>query len=689
MARGRGLDRSIAHQIPGRADHGGGVHAVAGAKDFLGSVGHEGIPNAHPGDGDVGHPGVGQRLQHRGAEAAHKHMLLHRHHPSHGTGQRQDALDVQRLDEPGVHHRGRNAVAFQHFPRGQRLLGGPAGGEEQDVFPVGQQFRPADGNRFGPRGQGNAHGAAPGIAQGHGTVVPDGGDQHSTQLIFIPGAHDRHVGQSPEIAEVEEAVVGGAVFAHDAAPIQGEHHRKPLDADVMENLVEGPLQKGGIDGHHRAHAFGGQPRREGDPVLFRDPHVVKPVRIFFREFGQPRSFGHGGGDGNDARIGFGQFHHGFAEHRGVCGHRDAFFDADAGFLFKTADPVEIDGILLGRFVSLALAGGDVEQHRLFEVLDVLQNVDEVRQLVAVDGTKIVEVEGLEQHAGGDESFERFLGPFGELVHVVADFGQGSKKFPEFFSEALEVAGRERSAEKGGEGADVGRNGHVVVVEDDDQVPVFPQRARLVEPFVGQPGRHGAVADHRHNPGFVLVVPFSAGHAQTGGDGGAAVAGGEGVVGTFAHLGEAAQPVQLAEGIETVPTTGQQFVGVGLMAHVPNQLVLGRIQDVMQGDGQLHRAEARRQMAARSGHHVDDRPPDFFGQPGQVAHGNFLEIGRGVNGGKQGRAHGYCSRPGGAAGGGPGMPEKVVGFGEGKKPIIRSPRRLPETVGTRLRRRALP
>ena len=49
------------------------------------------------------------------------------------------------------------------------------------------------------------------------------------------------------------------------------------------------------------------------------------------------------------------------------------------------------------------------------------------QIVPVDRTEILEVEGLEQHTRGDECFKGFLRALGKLVDVVADFWQGFQK----------------------------------------------------------------------------------------------------------------------------------------------------------------------------------------------------------------------------------------------------------------------
>ena len=43
--------------------------------------------------------------------------------------------------------------------------------------------------------------------------------------------------------------------------------------------------------------------------------------------------------------------------------------------------------------------------------------------VAVYGAEIFKIEGLEQHAGGYESLKGLFGALGDLVDIIADFGQ--------------------------------------------------------------------------------------------------------------------------------------------------------------------------------------------------------------------------------------------------------------------------
>ena len=74
---------------------------------------------------------------------------------------------------------------------------------------------------------------------------------------------------------------------------------------------------------------------------------------------------------------------------------------------------------------------------------------------------------------------------------------------------------------------------------------------------------------------------------------------EGVVVTFAALGEARDAAMRAQAGHTFAASGKNLVGVGLMADVPDQPVMRRIEDVMQGNRQFDRAEVGGQMPARA------------------------------------------------------------------------------------------
>ena len=79
------------------------------------------------------------------------------------------------------------------------------------------------------------------IAHGDGAAPLAGGEQHVGQLVFVFGHHVHHVRNAAQITDVENPVVGGTVVGGEAAPIHAEDHRQVLQADIVDDGIEGAL----------------------------------------------------------------------------------------------------------------------------------------------------------------------------------------------------------------------------------------------------------------------------------------------------------------------------------------------------------------------------------------------------------------------------------------------------------------
>jgi len=62
-----------------------------------------------------------------------------------------------------------------------------------------------------------------------------------------------------------------------------------------------------------------------------------------------------------------------------------------------------------------------------------------------------------------------------------------------------------------------------------------------------------------------------------------------------------------------------------MADVPDYLVFGRVEDVVEGDGKLDGAEVRGKVSARPGYDVGDEGTYLAGELDELGNGQFLEI----------------------------------------------------------------
>ena len=61
---------------------------------------------------------------------------------------------------------------------------------------------------------------------------------------------------------------------------------------------------------------------------------------------------------------------------------------------------------------------------------------------------------------------------------------------------------------------------------------------------------------------------------------------EGIVFALFSFAKAGEATQLTEGRESVPPSGQNLVGVALVGNVPNNIVRGHVEDVVQGNREL-------------------------------------------------------------------------------------------------------
>jgi hypothetical protein len=63
--------------------------------------------------------------------------------------------------------------------------------------------------------------------------------------------------------------------------------------------------------------------------------------------------------------------------------------------------------------------------------------------------------------------------------------------------------------------------------------------------------------------------------------------------------------------------GEDFVRVGLVAHVPHDAVFRRVEHIVQRNGQLHRAQVGAEVTARAGHALQHVLAQLGGQPRQL------------------------------------------------------------------------
>lgn len=102
-----------------------------------------------------------------------------------------------------------------------------------------------------------------------------------------------------------------------------------------------------------------------------------------------------------------------------------------------------------------------------------------------------------------------------------------------------------------------------------------------------------------------------------------------VVFTLAHPGKAADPFIFTVCIKNLLSSGEDLVSVSLMAHIPYDLVVGSIIDVMERDRQLNNTEAGTEMSGVGADFVNDKLSEFITDPDQIKLAQLPEIFRSI------------------------------------------------------------
>ena len=98
-----------------------------------------------------------------------------------------------------------------------------------------------------------------------------------------------------------------------------------------------------------------------------------------------------------------------------------------------------------------------------------------------------------------------------------------------------------------------------------------------------------------------------------------------VVVALTATGKPRQPAKLPQTVHAVAPARQDFVWVGLMAHIPHQAVFGGVENIVQGHRQLHRAKVGTQVSTGFGHRVKQVGTQLVGQCPELAFGQLAQV----------------------------------------------------------------
>ncbi len=157
--------------------------------------------------------------------------------------------------------------------------------------------------------------------------------------------------------------------------------------------------------------------------------------------------------------------------------------------------------------------------------------------------------------------------------------------------------------------------HLIIVQHHDEIPLL--LPGTVEGLKGHARCQSAIPDDRHHLEILSAQVSGFGHTKGSRNGGSTVPCPEGVIDTLLPFGKAADPPFLPQGLKSFLPAGNQLMGIGLVPDIPDELVPGRIKDIVQGQRQLHDPQARGQVTPCLRAHGDDLLPDLLGQTWEI------------------------------------------------------------------------
>ena len=449
--------------------------------------------------------------------------------------------------------------------------------------------------------------------------------QQPDQLRPILGRGDGHVRHGEHVRDVEQPHMGLAVLTDQPGAVHAEDDGQFLDRDVVDDAVVGALQERRIDRHDGPDALRGQAGGERGRVRFGDAHVEEAARPFLLEDVRARPRGHRGRDRHEVGVLGGELRDRFAEHLGPLRRpRIDRFEHARHRIVRRARVILFE-VRLGKREALSFFCDHVDHARALERGHELQRLDDAGDVVPRDWPEVAEPQLFEQHPGRPQILDAFLDRLRELDKALP--AHEVRGLLDHRLHPLADAVGDRAGNDGSEvlvdGTDVGGDGHPIVVQDHDQIA--PGVPRVVHRLVGEAAGQRAVADDgNHLEILALQVPGGR-HPQRGRQARPSVAGAELIVRALAAAQEAAQAAPLAQCRELGVAAGEDLPRIALMAHVPDDAVVRRVEDVQQRDRQLDDAEARPDVTPGLGDHVDQALPHLGGEGGELLQGKPLDV----------------------------------------------------------------
>ena len=380
----------------------------------------------------------------------------------------------------------------------------------------------------------------------------------------IQNPHSRHL---PQKTNVKYAVMGRTVISHQTGPVNGQHHMQVKQCNILHDLVESPLQEGGIQRHHRHHSLLGKTASHGNGVLLRNAHVKGAVRETPLEFQQPGSAGHGGSNGADTLIFLRQRDHSLAETVGISLRLGG--QLFAGLRVEFPNSVEFRRVFLCKTVALSLFRHHMDHHRLPQFSGRAEQGDQSRQIMTVCRSQVGKAHVFKNGRRQQQALELVFYPAAEAVDGVAA-GQTLHDAPVGPLGIQIIVAGAQAGQVAGQAAHIFSDGHGIVVDDDHHG--LAADGGIVQALIGHAAGQSAIADHGDHIVIFMQPGPRPGHAQGDGNGTGSVSCHKGIRPALLRLGETGNAAVLPQTRKIRPAAGQQLMHIRLVTHIKHQAV---------------------------------------------------------------------------------------------------------------------
>ena len=240
--------------------------------------------------------------------------------------------------------------------------------------------------------------------------------------------------------------------------------------------------------------------------------------------------------------------------------------------------------------------------------------------MTVDGAEVIETHFLEQRARQHHALEMLFGAAREFPHR----GHAPQDLLAAFAQRRVGLAGEHAREIIRHRADVLGNRHVVVVQDHEHVGV--ERAGVVQRFERLARGDRAIADDCDDASLLALRLGRERHADRCADRRARVADAERVVLAFEAARKRREAALVLDRLQSLAPPRQHLVRVRLVAHVPDQAVAGRVEDVVERNRELDSAEPGGEVAAHLADGLDQELAEFVGQRAEFGFRQLTQVG---------------------------------------------------------------